>query len=285
MEGIIDIFGNVDSDRPWREMLARYEQIPLYEGEVPDFDEALGQRRPSITFFKAEADEPRGCVLVMAGGSYTHKAVPEGEDVALKLNQAGIHAAVLDYRVIPYAHSVIVGDAKRAVRYLRYHARALGILPDKIGVEGFSAGGNLAAVTCLLGDDGDPSAADPVERVSSRPDAAVLGYAAIHFVTQEEFDEDNDEFNILKYFDFVLQDGMQFPPAFIWQSMSDGLINYQTSLELCRTLKQRLDTPIEMHLFPYGDHGQGLADRGDRADDLTCVWGDLCNRWLLHYGF
>lgn len=285
MEGMVDIFGVVDADKPWREMLAKYEQIPLYDGEVPDYDESLGQRKPSITFFRSNAEQPRGCVVVMAGGSYTHKSVPEGEDVAKKLNEVGIHAAVLDYRVIPYAHSVIVGDAKRAVRYLRCHAEEFGILPDKIGVEGFSAGGNLAAVTCFLGDDGDPNAADPVERVSSRPDAAVLGYAAINFVSEEDFDDDDDEFNIMKYFEFVYRDGMQFPPAFIWQSMSDGLINYQTSLDLCRTLKQKLNTPVEMHLFPYGDHGQALADKGERADDLACVWGDLCNRWLLHYGF
>lgn len=285
MDGMVDIFGNVDTDKPWREMLAKYEQIPLYSGEVPDYDESLGQRKPSITFFRSNAEQPRGCVVVMAGGSYTHKAVHEGEAVAQKLNEVGIHAAVLDYRVIPYAHSVIVSDAKRAVRYLRYHAEEFGILPDKIGVEGFSAGGNLAAVTCLLGDDGDPDAADPVERVSSRPDAAVLGYAAINFVSAEDFDDDDDEFNIMKYFEFVFEDGMQFPPAFIWQSMSDGLINYQTSLDLCRTLKQKLNTPVEMHLFPYGEHGQGLADKGEKADDLACVWGDLCNRWLLHYGF
>ena len=285
MEGMVDIFGVVDADKPWREMLAKYEQIPLYDGEVPDYDESLGQRKPSITFFRSNAEQPRGCIVVMAGGSYTHKSVPEGEDVAKKLNEVGIHAAVLDYRVIPYAHSVIVGDAKRAVRYLRCHAEEFGILPDKIGVEGFSAGGNLAAVTCFLGDDGDPNAADPVERVSSRPDAAVLGYAAINFVSEEDFDDDDDEFNIMKYFEFVYRDGMQVPPAFIWQSMSDGLINYQTSLDLCRTLKQKLNTPVEMHLFPYGDHGQALADKGERADDLACVWGDLCNRWLLHYGF
>ncbi len=285
MEGMVDIFGVVDADKPWREMLAKYEQIPLYDGEVPDYDESLGQRKPSITFFRSNAEQPRGCIVVMAGGSYTHKSVPEGEDVAKKLNEVGIHAAVLDYRVIPYAHSVIAGDAKRAVRYLRCHAEEFGILPDKIGVEGFSAGGNLAAVTCFLGDDGDPNAADPVERVSSRPDAAVLGYAAINFVSEEDFDDDDDEFNIMKYFEFVYRDGMQFPPAFIWQSMSDGLINYQTSLDLCRTLKQKLNTPVEMHLFPYGDHGQALADKGERADDLACVWGDLCNRWLLHYGF
>lgn len=285
MEGMVDIFGNVDADKGWREMMAQYTPLPLYEGEIPGYEEALGQRKPSILFFSADTTEARGCVLVLAGGSYTHKAVHEGIPVAKKLNEAGIHAAVLDYRVIPYPRDVILSDAKRAMRYLRYHAQQLHILPDKIAVEGFSAGGNLAAITCFCGDDGDPQAADPIERVSSRPDAAVLGYAAVNFVEPDDDDDDDDEFNIIKYFDFTYEDGMQFPPAFIWQSMSDELINYQTSLELCRTLKNKLDVPVEMHLFPYGAHGQGLADADDRYDSLTCVWGELCNRWLKHYGF
>lgn len=59
--------------------------------------------------------------------------------VAQKINEAGIHAAVLDYRVVPYSRDIILLDAKRAVRYLRYHAEEMSILPDKIGVLGFSA--------------------------------------------------------------------------------------------------------------------------------------------------
>ena len=106
-------------------------------------------------------------MIVMAGGSYTSKAVHEGKVVAQKINEAGIHAAVLDYRVVPYSRDIILLDAKRAVRYLRYHAEEMSILPDKIGVLGFSAGGNLAFLSCAYADDGDPTAADPVERVSS----------------------------------------------------------------------------------------------------------------------
>ena len=111
----------------------------LWDGEVPGFEQAIGQRRPSITFFPAPGDGKRGCVIVMAGGSYTSKAVHEGKVVAQKINEAGIHAAVLDYRVVPYSRDIILLDAKRAVRYLRYHAEEMSILPDKIGVLGFSA--------------------------------------------------------------------------------------------------------------------------------------------------
>lgn len=270
-----DIWGNLNPDAPWAEMLREDTQLPLWAGEVPGFEEAIGQRKPSITFFPAPGEGKRGCVIVMAGGSYTSKAVHEGKVVAQKINQAGVHAAVLDYRVVPYSRDVILLDAKRAVRYLRYHAEEMGILADKIGVLGFSAGGNLAFISCAYADDGNPGASDPVERVSSRPDALLLGYAAVMF--QEEYEED-DEFNLVAYFDVVLEKEMQFPPTFLWQSMRDGLINYNTALTLCDTLAKR-NVPVEMHLFPYGDHGQGLAapENGDGYHPLTVRWSRLMN--------
>lgn len=287
MEGVADIFGNIDSDAPWRKMLSEYKQIPLWDSEVPGFKEEYGQRKPSITFFPADTKKA-GCVVVMAGGSYTNKSPHEGKDVALRLNKMGLNAAVLDYRVIPYSRDVILLDAKRAVRFLRYNAEKYGILANKIGVMGFSAGGNLAALTCFCGDDGNPCDEDPVERVSSRPDAAVLAYAAVNFV--DEYDDDDDEFNIVAYFDFVLEKGMQFPPAFIWQSMEDSLINFKTSLALAEKLGD-MRVPVELHLFPEGDHGQGLAMITDdpesekRYNPLTAQWSDLCEKWFKHYGF
>ena len=283
MADTYDIWGNLNPDAPWAEMLSEDTQLPLWDGEVPGFEQAIGQRRPSITFFPAPGDGKRGCVIVMAGGSYTSKAVHEGKVVAQKINEAGIHAAVLDYRVVPYSRDIILLDAKRAVRYLRYHAEEMSILPDKIGVLGFSAGGNLAFLSCAYADDGDPTAADPVERVSSRPDAMLRGYAAVMF--KEEYDDD-DEFDLVAYFDVVLEDSMQFPPAFIWQSMRDGLINYQTALTLCNTLAKR-GVPVEMHLFPYGDHGQGLAapENGDGYHPLSARWSRLMNEWLSYYEF
>lgn len=289
MEGVADIFGNIDSDAPWRKMLSEYTQIPLWDSEVPGFKEEYGQRKPSITFFPADTNEKTGCVVVMAGGSYTNKSPHEGKDVALRLNKMGLNAAVLDYRVIPYARDVILLDAKRAVRFLRYNAEKYGILANKIGVMGFSAGGNLAALTCFCGDDGNPCDEDPVERVSSRPDGAVLAYAAVNFVDEYD-DDDDDEFNIIAYFDFVLEKGMQFPPAFIWQSMEDSLINFKTSLVLAEKLGD-MRVPVELHLFPEGDHGQGLAMITDdpesekRYNPLTAQWSDLCEKWFKHYGF
>ena len=133
-----------------------------------------------------------------------------------------------------------------------------------------------------------PEAAEQVRKLGQDHRAyptriLLLGYAAVMF--KEEYDDD-DEFDLVAYFDVVLEDSMQFPPAFIWQSMRDGLINYQTALTLCNTLAKR-GVPVEMHLFPYGDHGQGLAapENGDGYHPLSARWSRLMNEWLSYYEF
>jgi acetyl esterase/lipase len=101
----------------------------------------------------------------------------------LKLVNAGFHCAMLDYRVKPYSQYYSLEDAKRALRTLRSMAAGLGVFPDKLGMIGGSAGGNL---TCLAGvhwDAGDPNATDPIERVSSRFDAGLVMYGTFSAVS------------------------------------------------------------------------------------------------------
>jgi len=285
-----DIFGNIDPWKPWYADLDQYEQLPLWEGDAPGFNAAFEQRNPSVSLFLAPEAKGKGCVLVMAGGGYTNKAPHEGPMTAIKLQKSGVNAAVLDYRLVPYKKEFILADAKRAVRYLRYHAESFGI-NQEIAVLGYSAGGNLAAMAGFFADDGDPDATDPIERMSSRPTLAVIAYPGINFVPEyeeEEVEAGSEDFDIMSYFDFVYEKGMSFPPAFIWQSFGDHLINYKTSFELVNIVRQ-LGSPVELHVFPYGEHGQGLAidpnDRDNRDNQLTSVWSDLCSRWLKFYGF
>lgn len=291
MAEVLDFIDRKDPNAPWYKQLAEYTTIPLWPDGAPGFDSALNQPAPSFAFFRAPGGEGKGCVVVMAGGGYTFKSTSEGIVVAKKLNLAGINAAVLDYRIVPYSKDLIVGDAKRCIRYLRCHADEYGINPEKIGVMGFSAGGNLAAMTGFLGDDGDAASSDPVERCSSRPNAAVLAYAAVVLKEELEEPDDDDEFDLFTYFDFKPEPDMQFPPAFIWQSFEDMLINYRIAFELADLLRKK-KVPVELHIFPYGEHGQALSDHIDYdkpADShfhpLTICWSDLCVRWLHYYGF
>lgn len=290
MPTIIDFEDNTERNIRWQADLDRFERHPLWDGEVPDFVEAYRQPAPSFVFLPAPGGEGRGCVVVMAGGGYTFKSTSEGIVVAEKLNMAGINAAVLDYRITPYAKSTILADAKRCVRQLVHRAGEFKINPEKIGVLGFSAGGNLAASTCFAGDDGNPDAADPVERRPCRPAAAVLCYAAVFLVDEQE-EEDDDEFSLLSYFNHKPEAGMQFPPAFIWQSFEDMLVNFKTSMALAEYLRKN-KVPVELHIFPYGEHGQALSDKINYAHPaespfhpLTVCWSDLCARWLKYYGF
>jgi len=272
----------------WKEMISQYDRQFIWGDNVPNWDDSIDQDKPSITFFKSKnSKENHGCVLVIPGGKYLYKSVNEAMNVAQKINESGIDAAVLDYRVVPYSRDVILNDAKRAIRYLRFKSSDFGFDENKIAVLGFSAGGNIATLCALSGDDGDINSNDPIERVSSRPNAAVLCYAAVNIVDKYE---QQDDFSLISYFDVVIdRDFKLFPPTFIWQSMRDRMINFKTSMELGTALVE-MDVPVEMHFFPYGEHGQGLADtkKGELEDGdnkLALCWSDLCMRWLDYYGF
>ena len=152
-------------------------EIPLWAQDVPGFDPAIGQPAPGLTPCLVEG--ARGAVIVLPGGGYAMRADHEGLPVAEMLNRAGISAFVLSYRVAPYRDPVPLLDVRRALRLVRHHRAQLGI--ERVGVLGFSAGGHLAGCAALLEDGwaGDPQSADPVERESARPDAAVLCYPVV----------------------------------------------------------------------------------------------------------
>lgn len=290
MPGLIDFEDNTERNLKWHQELEQFKQYPLWDADVPGYTVEYNQPAPSFIFLAAPNGAGKGCVIVMAGGGYTFKSRSEGIVIAEKLNLAGINAAVLDYRIVPYKKEFILADAKRCVRHLYSHAKDFNIDREKIGVIGFSAGGNLAAMTCFYGDDGNPNSPDPLEQCPCRPAAAILSYAAVYIVDEIE-EEDDDEFNLMSYFNFKPENNMKFPPAFIWQSFEDKLVNYNISLDLARLL-HKMKVPVELHVFPNGEHGQALSNRIDyenpaesQYNALTICWSDLCTRWLKYYGF
>src|SRR5271165_569875 len=161
---------------------AEPQTMRLWNDKAPG---ALGdgdEDRPTLTWYPASSSgKPTAAVIVFPGGSYTWLATNhEGRQIANWLNAAGITSFVLKYRLGPrYHHPVELSDAQRAIRMVRARAKEFGVLPDKIGVMGFSAGGHLASTTETHFDPGNPQAPDPIERASSRPDFAVLAYPVI----------------------------------------------------------------------------------------------------------
>jgi len=264
-------------------------RINLWEN-APGFDSAIGQEEPAIRLHLLEDGKPHGVVVVCPGGAYSGRCVEEeGEVPAAWLRSLGIHAVVLDYRFAPYRHPMPILDIKRAIRYVRFHAKEWNVIPDKIGVMGFSAGGHLAACASVFFDHGDPAAQDPIDRISSQPNAAVLCYPVV--TLQKDFREEETPANLLgdKKND---QDWMnalsvhmhvtpQTPPTFIYHTMEDTCVRVENAWLMAAALRKH-NVETEMHIFPHGEHGVSFQRE---AYPETCQWIDLCGRFLAVRGF
>ena len=255
----------------------------LWENGTPYFDVSFNQPEPALTPYLTH-EKKRGCVIVCPGGGYAGRAPHEGEPIAKMINEAGIHSFVLSYRVAPYKHPVMLEDVTRAVRYVRYHASEFNIDPDKIGVLGFSAGGHLVTMAAEHFDYGKNG--DVIDAVSSRPNAGILCYPVVslkkygHDGTKENLLGKNPDPKLVELLsgEFSVRDDT--PPMFIWHTMEDQGVHVNNSLHLCSALKEK-NIPTELHVFPYGLHGLGLAE----SNENVAQWTKLLQNWLRMYGF
>jgi len=234
-----------------------------------------------LPFLLPPSAAPHACVVVCPGGGYERRAPHEADPIALWLNAAGFSALVLHYRVAPYRHPQPLKDAQRAIRLARVNAADWNIDPDRIAILGFSAGGHLAASTAVLWDRGDPSSPDFPARQSSRPDALVACYPVITFGKERHNGSmvallgrkpDKELRKLLS-----LQNGVtpETPPAFLWHTADDAGVPVANSL-LFATALGRCKVPFELHVFPHGRHGLGLAE----GDSVVGTWPGLCASWL-----
>lgn len=254
------------------------EKINLWkEGAIPFYEE--GNCIPNVEAYPVEGS--RGAVVICPGGAYCIKASHEGRQIARMLNEAGVSAYVLDYRVNPCHYEAPLSDAKRAVRLLR----SMGY--EKVGVMGFSAGGHLTCSAATLYDAGDASSADPIERLSSRPDAFLPCYPVVSFVNfchrgsvEALLGKYRNKLNLQKRFSAELNVTGDTPPAFIWHTMTDQSVPIENSLNLASALAHA-GVLFEMHIFPEGPHGLGLAG----GNPVIGKWSALCQKWLLEQGF
>lgn len=253
--------------------------IPLWTGEVPYYRAEYGQPKPSVTPFEVQGSW--GAVVVCPGGGYTMKASHEGHHIARMLNSCGISAYVLDYRVMPYTVPVPLEDAQRAIRLVR----SFGY--EKVGILGFSAGGHLTCSAATLYDLGNPQAEDPIERLSCRPDAFVPCYAVVSFASFRHqgslkalLKEEAENYRLIRAYSAELHVDGDTPPAFIWHTASDPVVPVENSLMLASALAHAM-VPFEVHIFPEGEHGLGLAG----GNPVVGQWPQLLQKWLLNQGF
>lgn len=261
--------------------------FPLWANGAPG---ALGNEDsdiPTLTYYPAAHGAPTAVIIAPGGGYRGLEMNYEGRQVANWFNAAGISAFILKYRLGPrYHHPIELGDAQRAIRYVRAHAADYGIKPDRIGMLGFSAGGHLTSTAETHFDSGDPNAADPIDRVSSRPDFAVLCYAVVsmtgpysHHGSMEALLGDSPDPKLLEDLSNEKHVTPQTPPTFIFSTSEDTTVPSENSVAFYLALHQA-HVPAELHIFQKGHHGVGLA----LYDPALGQWPTLMLNWLRGLG-
>jgi acetyl esterase/lipase len=263
--------------------------VLLWPGGAPHALGTSNQDRPSLTIFLPEASKAVGTgVLVCPGGGYQMLAMEEeGYDPARWLNSLGIAAFVLKYRLGPrYHYPAETDDGLRAVRYVRANASSYGIQPERIGIWGFSAGGHLASFVGTHFDSGKAGAADPTDRVSSRPDFMVLSYAVIaldtlygHRGSLENLLGGHPNPRLVRYVSSELHVTRQTPPTFLFTTDADTTVPDENSI-LFYTAMRKNHVPGELHVFEPGAHGMGLAS----TDATLSLWPTLLANWFRTRG-
>lgn len=217
---------------------------------------------PSIYVFLPEKEKTTGAAVVVApgGGHRTLVIDKEGYEIAAWLNARGVAAFVLKYRLARTAGSRYtvqehaLADTARAIRLVRSRAKEWSVDPARIGVMGFSAGGELAALAETRFDRGNDGASDPVERMSSRPDFAVVVYPGYRPGTVT-----------------VPKDA---PPAFL-VCADDDRSHVVTTVNLYLDL-QKQGVSSEMHIYASGAHGFGMRP----SEKPVATWPDRLSDWM-----
>lgn len=276
------------------------EVLPLYTGKIPNSKPSSLQEKttnegflcvsnvtiPTLTVYKPKKQSvQKSAVIICPGGGYGVLAVGhEGKDVALALNEMGVTAFVLKYRLpndaIMEDKSIApLQDVQRAFQLVRERAGEWNLDTAKIGVMGFSAGGHLAATAAT---QYNREVIDNPKHTSFRPDFSILLYPVISFTTElthmgsrENLIGKNPPEATVKLYSNELQVTKDTPKAFLVHSADDGAVPIGNSIAYYEALLKN-GVYSEMLLYPHGEHGYGM-NNPTTADK----WMDNLKNWLI----
>lgn len=260
------------------------ESVELWTGAVPRAADGVPAKSPAIIVHRP--DQPVGAAVVICpGGGYGVRVVePEGHGIARWLGAHGIAGVVLEYRLPRGDSAVPLLDAQRAIRTVRANAARWGCDPARVGIMGFSAGGHLASTAGTHFDDGRPDAADPIERISCRPDFMLLVYPVItmgagtHAGTRSNLLGPNPSAEAVALFSNERQVTARTPPAFLAHARDDVAVPISNS-QAFRDALVAHGVAAELLELPSGGHGLN-GYQGPMWD----AWQDRSIQWLAERG-
>ncbi|GAB5406465.1 MAG: alpha/beta hydrolase [Aureliella sp.] len=267
---------------------AEPQPLRLWQGDAPGAVGNTDDDTPTITMYLPESDKPTAALVIFPGGGYGHLAIGhEGHEIAQWANSVSMAGIIVSYRHRKrgYAHPAPMLDAQRAIRTVRARAEEWNIDPTKVGVIGFSAGGHLAT-TVLTHFDSGKTDGDAIDQQSCRPDFGIVSYAVIAF--DEPFTHRGSQRNLLgkdaspelvESLSNEKQVTKETPPCFVWHTAEDKVVPAENSLRFYSALT-KVGSPSELHVFPRGRHGIGLAKDFPGAN----AWPNLARDWLVRRG-
>jgi len=255
---------------PGSEGMADKQEVIVPPAKAGDSTHLSNIHNPSLMVYLPPRDKATGAAMIVApGGGHRFLSIDtEGTNVAEYLTSIGVAAFVLKYRLAreegsPYKVEVHpYADAQRAIRMIRARSEEWNVNKAKIGIMGFSAGGEVAVLASTRYDAGKPDAADPIERQSSRPDFQILIYPGIRAETVT-----------------VTKDT---PPTFMLAADNDK--GPSTAIPALYLALKTAGVHAELHIYNSGGHGFGLRNPDPRPNVIYSTWALRLKDWMADAG-
>lgn len=272
--------------------------IPLFD-KIPNNTDTLNQEtklargkwsaqitKPTLTIYLPTKDKSIGMgVIICPGGGYSFVSMAsEGYEVAAKLNEMGIAAFVLKYRIpvdSRMVHKEIcpLQDAQRAIQIVREHACEYNLDTAMVGIMGFSAGGHLASTAST---HYQKYYIQNKEKTNLRPSFSILIYPVISFTdkighlgSRLKLIGEIPSIKLINEYSNELHVDKNTPPAFLVHAQNDNIVNPLNSLAYYESLLNNKVPNCEMHIFPTGGHGFGM-----KIQDSNVQWMNQLQDWL-----
>lgn len=256
------------------------QSAPVWPSRPIPFASPEDGNLPTLTLYLPSEEYRTGqTVLILPGGGYGMvSSAKEGHRPAQYLNAHGIAAAVLEYRHAPQRHPVPLCDAQRALRRVRHWAGEHGLNKNQVGIMGFSAGGHLAGSLSTQPEVPESRGGDAADGEPFLPDFTILLYPVVSFTAPHSHFGSRDNLlgipcdpELAEQLSIEKAVTDQTPPMFIAHAQDDGAVPVANALDLASALTQK-GVPAELHVYPEGGHGFGLA--------ANHPWGPALLNWL-----